>query len=357
MNYAAIVPVYNPESGLLPLCESLLRDFALLLVVDDGSNENTEQFAKLPKGTRLIRHTVNRGKGRAMKTALEWVLQNAPEMDGAVFADGDGQHRPEDVVATAERAQKADRVTLGTRDFSASNIPFRSRFGNVLTSFLVRLMFRIPIYDTQTGLRAIPRRLFPKMVKLTGERYEYEMRLFDLLRNLNEKLEQVPIKTIYIENNRASHFMPVRDSIRVYRGLFGDAFVKFCCSSFLGFLVDNTIFSLIIFVISPIGLLRRYEILIGLVIARISSSVVNYLVNARFVFRETARFEVESSSRYFVLAISIAVMSYVGTVFFSAFLDANGIFITVVKIVFESVLFIVSYRLQKLWVFRRGRND
>ena len=220
---ALVVPVYNPEPGLKGLCEALLPRFGRVIVVDDGSDEHIEDFAALPAGVTLLRHEVNRGKGRAIKTAFEWLVANAPEVQGAVFADGDGQHRPEDVVRVAARMLETGRATLGVRDFTRAAIPFRSRFGNVCTSFLVRLLFRLKIYDTQTGLRAIPSKLFAAMIATPGERYEYEMRLFGLLRDHREPLEQIPIETIYIDSNRASHFRPFIDSVIIYRSLFAAA--------------------------------------------------------------------------------------------------------------------------------------
>lgn len=354
-NFAAVVPVFNPEPGLIELCKSLCGEYVRVIVVDDGSVEGVDAFVQLRSLQRnlvLVTHKVNQGKGRAMKSALEWLSGNAPEVEGAVFVDGDGQHRPKDVAAVVDKSLETGNVTLGTRDFSKANIPFRSRFGNVITSFLVRLMFRISIYDTQTGLRAIPRRLFSEMIALPGERYEYEMRLFGLLRLLGERMEQVPIETIYLENNRASHFRPICDSIKIYRGLFGSAFLKFCTSSLASFLLDNAVFTMMIYAVQALGLLRRYDILLSLVVARLISSAFNYFCNQKVVF--CSRSSVSSSvMRYAILAIGTVISSYVLTAIFSAVFNALGATITVVKIGVETVLFFLSYQAQKRWVFKR----
>lgn len=225
-NVAAVIPVFNPEPGLTALAASLLESYSTVVVVDDGSRENTEGFDALPEGVSIVRHEVNRGKGRAIKTAIAWLKENRPQVEVAVFVDGDGQHRPEDVERVVDRSLETRSAVLGVRDFRKAGIPFRSRFGNVVTAFLVRLMYRIPIYDTQTGLRAIPSRLFDMMLATDGERFEYEMRLFGKLAEAHEPLEQVSIETIYIASNRASHFRPVRDTVRIYRGLFGGRFLK-----------------------------------------------------------------------------------------------------------------------------------
>jgi len=347
---AAVVPVFNPEQGLPGLCDALSALFGLVVVVDDGSTENQGDFAKLPPTCEIVRHAQNMGKGRAIKSAIGHLRKNHPEVAVLVCCDGDGQHAPEDVERVAAHALQTGRATLGVRSFRESRVPFRSRFGNVLTSFLVRTIFRFPIYDTQTGLRAIPSRLFASFEALQGERYEYEMRQFGLMRTLGEAFEQVPVKTIYIENNRASHFRPIVDSVRVYRGLFGGTFARFCASSVFGFVVDNLVFSVALLSLQSLGVARRYDILASLVLARVVSATANYMANRLFVFK-SERPVVSSYARYWILVLFIGAMSYVLTACLSALFDAKGLMITAIKIAAETGLFFVSYKLQKRWVF------
>jgi glycosyltransferase involved in cell wall biosynthesis len=348
---AAVIPVFNPEPGLTALSHSLLELYSTVVVVDDGSAENIGGFDLLPKGICLVRHEINRGKGRAIKTAIAWLKENRPDVKVAVFVDGDGQHRPNDVVKVVEKAVETDRVTLGVRDFHKAGIPFRSRLGNVVTAFLVRLMFRIPIYDTQTGLRAIPCRLFDMMLDTEGERFEYEMRLFGKLADLRESLEQVSIRTIYIASNRTSHFRPVRETVRIYRGLFGGRFLKFIGSSFAGFFVDNGVFTLLLCALAPLALDRSVDILISILAARVISASVNYLLNRHFVFRSKNRQSL-SICRYAALACAVMALSYAGTFLVSTVFNACGVRITGIKIVVDLILFLLSYKLQKTWVFR-----
>lgn len=347
---AVVVPVFNPERGLLGLCDALAALFGVVIVVDDGSTENQDDFSRLPSKCELVRHEHNRGKGRAIKSAIEHLRKCHPEVTAMVCCDGDGQHEPHDVEKVAVHAMQTGRATLGVRNFQEMGVPLRSRFGNVLTSFLVRTFFRFPIYDTQTGLRAIPSRLFGAFETLQGERYEYEMRQFGLLKTMGESFEQIPIKTIYIENNRASHFRPIVDSIRVYKGLFGGPFVRFCASSIFGFVVDNLVFTIVLLLLQSFGLARRYDILVSLALARIVSATANYMANRLFVFKSEGPV-VSSYARYWVLVLFIGVMSYVLTACLSALSDARGLMITVIKIVAETGLFFVSYKLQKRWVF------
>lgn len=345
-----VIPVFNPEPGLRALVTALRERFGGVVVVDDGSDENAADFAELPSEVVLLRHAVNRGKGRAIKTALEWLMAQGERFSTAVFADGDGQHLPADIERVATRSVETNRVAFGVRDFLKSQIPLRSRFGNLMTAGLVRIFFGITIGDTQTGLRAIPQRFWRELLTLSGERYEYEMRLFGFLHQRREALEQVPIEVVYLENNRTSHFRPIVDSVKIYRGLFGDAFAKFCASSLFGFLVDNLVFTAALYLLHAQGMLRRHDILISLIVARAVSAGVNYAFNRSLVFHSQTEVA-PSAARYAALVVLIAALSYAGTAALSAALDAMGIWITGIKIGVETVLFVLSYRLQKKWVF------
>lgn len=218
MNTIAVIPVYNPEPGLKALVEGLMARGFEVVVVDDGSRMDRERFAELPGNVKILAHPENRGKGRAIKTALEYL--QSTDYRFAVFCDGDGQHRLDDIVKVTEYAEKTGNTTFGVRDFFRPGIPLRSRFGNIWTSGVMRLCFGFKIGDTQTGLRAIPRRLWSAMIQMAGERFEYEVKMFPLLKKLGEKLEQVPIETVYLERNRTSHFKPFTDSVKIYRALF-----------------------------------------------------------------------------------------------------------------------------------------
>lgn len=348
---AAVIPVFNPEPGLIPLVKNLLPAYQTIVVVDDGSVENVEAFDLLPAGVEILRHARNMGKGRAIKTAISHIAEKHPEIECAVFVDGDGQHAPEDVANVVFESLKSGNIVLGVRDFSSAGIPFRSRFGNVWTSFLVRLIHRFPIRDTQTGLRAIPRRLFKDVLAIEGERYEYEMRLFGKMKSLGENIGQVPIKTIYIAGNRSSHFNPLKDSIRVYRGLLGGSFLKFCVSAILSFAVDNGVFIFLFRMFSFGGLRRELAISAALVSARVASALFNYYGNKKLVFSSDSGVR-ESLVKYSLLAVFVMALSCLGTTFVSAVWDLEGYAVAAVKILVDLILFVVSYQAQKKWVFR-----
>jgi glycosyltransferase involved in cell wall biosynthesis len=217
---AVLVPAWLPEECAVPLIDSLAAaGFGALIVVDDGSGPESlpifRAVAALPL-VHLLRHAVNLGKGRALKTGINYVLDALPQISGLVTADADGQHTAADIIRVAEALSSADGgVVLGARAF-ARGVPLRSRLGNLLTRRIFGLVTGAWLLDTQTGLRAFPRSVLPTLMALEGERYEYEMTVLAHVCRNGRKPVEVPIETIYIDANRSSHFDPIRDSMRIY---------------------------------------------------------------------------------------------------------------------------------------------
>jgi putative flippase GtrA len=130
---------------------------------------------------------------------------------------------------------------------------------------------------------------------------------------------------------------------------------RFSASSLLGFVVDNVVFTVVLVALQSPHFLRRHDILISLIVARAVSASVNYAANKKYVFRSHAALS-SSFMRYWALVVIIAALSYAGTALLSYALDLRGPYITVGKIVVETVLFILSYRLQRIWVFGPTQN-
>jgi dolichol-phosphate mannosyltransferase len=129
-------------------------------------------------------------------------------------------------------------------------------------------------------------------------------------------------------------------------------FIKFSASSIIGFLADNLVFAGVLFAVEDHVTYRRTAILLSLVVARLASATLNYVCNRKFVFHSHA--EVASSFvRYWVLVGIVAVLSYAGTSAVSWVGDLRGWAIPAAKILVETVLFILSYKAQRRWVFSR----
>ncbi len=228
-DYVVIIPALNPPTNLIDYVKRLLEEgIAKVIVVNDGSERELNYiFHDLINlnGTILLSHEINKGKGRALKTAFKYVLEQLTEIKGVITADADGQHAAEDVLKIAkELNENEDSIVLGVRDFSQANVPWRSFLGNRVTSFLFSLFFGYNLEDTQTGLRGIPKKKLRQLLEIKGERYEYEMNMLILAKKIGLKIVQVPIQTLYFNNNKGSHYRSVVDSLRVLRRIIAGFF-------------------------------------------------------------------------------------------------------------------------------------
>ena len=225
MKILPIIPSLDPDNKLIILVDNLIKSgYNKILIVDDGSKDKTI-FNKLKeyKECIILTHEINKGKGEALKTAFKYYKDNLMDKNkGVICLDSDGQHLVEDIINISNKLVETDNFILGTRLFNTKETPFKNKFGNRTTSFLFKLLYKVYLKDTQTGLRAIPNRLIDMHLSTEGSRFEYEINtLIELVLN-KEKIEEVDIKTVYLkDSNKHSHFNPIIDSYRVYKALLG----------------------------------------------------------------------------------------------------------------------------------------
>ena len=346
-NVGIIIPSLDPTEKLIELVENLHKNnYFNVIVINDGSAKSYNKiFDKLEKDlyVKVLKHEINLGKGQALKTAFLYMLENKKDIEYLITVDSDGQHQINDINKCYDKiCTNPNAVVFGCRDFfnNTENIPSRSKFGNRLTHRLLKLFYKINLSDTQTGLRAFSRSNAENFIKVRGERFEYEMNM--ILECGKQKIEilEVPIETIYLEENKSSHFNPIVDSFKIY-----SVFFKFIISSITAFLVDISIFSIIMFFI---GTLFSSAIFIATYSARVISAICNYLINKNKVFKSKSS-KVNSSIKYFVLCVVIATISAVLVDWLDKKWGAN---VTVLKICVDMLLFVVSYKMQKWWVFK-----
>jgi glycosyltransferase involved in cell wall biosynthesis len=354
VNVTVVLPSLNPDEKMVNTVKGLLKEgFEDIVVVDDGSDEPHkkyfEEVAALA-GVHVLTHEKNQGKGRAMKTAFAYIMNNRSDISGVVTVDGDGQHLPKDIRKCVETMEvEKDKVILGVRDFSGADVPARSRFGNNLTKGVFRLACGIKISDTQTGLRAIPFQYLPIMIQIEGERYEYETNQLLIIKKQKIEMKEVVIETVYLDDNSSSHFHPIRDSLKIYEVIF-----KFLASSLCSFVVDITLFTIINMVLAHSSVDAKIRLLVATAGARLISSLVNYTMNRKVVFQSEESVG-SSLPRYYLLCVCQAAASY-GLVylFVGILFHLNGsILETLIKFIVDMCLFFVSFRIQQRWVFKK----
>ncbi|WP_454149677.1 glycosyltransferase [Microbacterium lacticum] len=332
-----LIPAYEPTSQL-PALVAQLRETAPaleILIVDDGSGDGFgDVFAAAEDaGARVITHPVNRGKGAALKTGFAEIGARAPGV-GVVTADADGQHMAVDIVAVAAAVAERDgALVLGVREFR-DTAPVRSRLGNAVARTLFQLATGRRISDTQTGLRGISGDRIAWALSIPGDGFEYEQRMLLRVAPDAVALTEVPIETVYLGRNESSHFRPVRDSLRVLAPL-----ALFTASSLAAFVVDT----LALLVLNAL----TGWLVASIVVARLLSASVNFVVNRRMVFRAGGTAVPAQAARYALLAAALLASN----IAWMSFLTDAGLALLPAKAVTEGVLFILSYGVQRSLVF------
>ena len=350
-----VLPSLDPDEKLIAVIDGLLEHgFSDIILINDGSKpENMhwfEEAAQHPE-VHLLHHAVNRGKGAALKTAFTWFLENRPDSLGVVTVDGDNQHHPADTRECALHMAKHALLTLGVRDFSLPHVPERSRKGNRITSAVFKIFCGMEISDTQTGLRAIPRKDLKVLNAVKGDRFEYETNMLLALKENGIPFDEVKIRTVYIEENKSSHFRVVRDSWRIYKLILGH-FFRYTFSSLLSSVLEIALVSVLTMLFN--------DLLVGValtavvtVVARVLSSLVNYYLNKKLVFHSKVSTG-KSLLRYTLLVVACMVAQLGLNELVYMLFSIGGeqtLMRTVVHVIIMMVLFIANYFIQQRWVF------
>lgn len=347
-----IIPAYEPDERLLSLLNTLnMEKIEPVIIVDDGSGKGysavfaqAEALVKPNNGVLLV-HETNKGKGRALKTAFRYILENIPDSEGAVTADSDGQHTADCIKKIMKAlSDNPNSLILGVRNLKGEDIPWKSRIGNSVTERVFTFVAGIHISDTQTGLRGIPREFMQLLLNVPGERFEFETQM--LLESVKKyPIKEIPIKTIYDSaENHQTHFNPLIDSLKIYR-ILGKRFLNYFFSS-----ISSSVVDLILFLVFCRLLENKWGFYVATatILARIISAVYNYSINYLLVFKSKEKIS-NSGIKYFVLAVAQMGIS--------ALLVSAGVSLLpfipkiITKIIIDSILFLASYYIQHKYVF------
>jgi len=353
---SVVLPSLDPDEKLIAVIDGLLEyGFSDIILVNDGSKqENLHYFtdlAQMHPQIHLLHHEVNKGKGAALKNAFRWFLDNRPDGLGVVTVDGDNQHHPEDTRACCEHMLKTGHTVLGCRDFNQEDVPARSSFGNKTTSMIFKIFVGMTISDTQTGLRAIPRNVLEQLVTVYGDRFEYETNMLLAFKEKGITFEEVKIRTVYIEENKSSHFRVIHDSWRIYKLILAH-FFRYAASSVACFVVDS---SMVFLLTKLLGSFLMDPLLSGIstVGARVVSSLINFFMNKKLVFQSNVSTG-KAMLRYYALAIPQLIVQWLinqGLYTLLGITEQQAGIRTVIHIFVMCLLFIISFTIQQRWVF------
>ena len=200
---AIVIPVYQESKVLEGVIKELFRHrYTNIIIVDDGSTDDSFAVAK-NMGVMVLRHTLNRGKGAAIKTGI--AAAGVIGADVVVSFDGDGQHDPSDIPQMLSFIHKGYDVVLGSRFIKKLDIPVIKKVGNYCANVITYFLYGIWVTDSQSGLRAYSKRAFSRLDR-TSDRYEFDSVVLREIRHNHLPFIEFPMHVRYTEYSQQKQY-------------------------------------------------------------------------------------------------------------------------------------------------------
>ncbi len=193
MKILALLPAYNEAAHLEKVLTEVKKYIDAILVVDDGSKDETAAIAR-KCGVELLSRGYNCGKGQSLRDGYAWALEKG--FDAVIMLDSDGQHDPARIPAFAEKFRSTRaHLIIGARDYN--EMPFRRRFPNKIGKALFSAAVGQVIPDNQSGYRMLDRELMKRMLDSKENGYHFEVEMIAVCVAEGWQIEWVSIPTIY----------------------------------------------------------------------------------------------------------------------------------------------------------------
>lgn len=207
-----IVPTYNNDKTIVEVIDDLLKYTDKIIIVNDGSTDNTKTLLEKYNFLDIISYSKNQGKGYALRKAFKFALNKG--FKNAITIDSDGQHFADD-LANFFNCDIENSLIIGSRNMTNSDIPNKSSFGNKFSNFWFKTETGIKLTDTQSGYRLYPIKKL-QSIKYFTKKYEFEIEVIVKAAWKGINVCNVPIKVYYApKDKRISHFRPFKDFFRI----------------------------------------------------------------------------------------------------------------------------------------------
>ncbi len=313
-NSVVLIPSYQPEETLIILSRGLMNQGFKVLIVDDGSGPSYQHIFEASKEfATVIGYDHNQGKGFALKHGFKYIIDNFGEFKGVITADGDGQHRILDIVAMEEKLSESNTTIIGTRYFD-TKIPFKSKIGNDMSQFTQSLSTYRYLQDNQCGLRAFLIKDLPELIKIGGNRYEYEMRVITHLQYKEIPYITMRVETIYEDGNKTSHFRPLLDTLLIQSSILLSGLINI-----ISYIVQAVLaFVFINFVYTSEEIIMRNELS---VVSAFLAALILHIVLLLIFYRP--RYPAKTILRVLLYQLLILIAIFVTVCLFTEFLGLH----------------------------------
>ena len=195
MKAVAVIPAYNEETTIGAVIEATRKHVDVVLVVNDGSSDRTEEIAR-GRGAVVVSHVINRGLGAAIGTGFAAALKLGADV--AITLDADGQHDASELPKFLEAIEGGADVVIGSRMLTRVGMPWYRQVANVLGNIVTFVLFGAWVTDSQSGFRAFTSYAMEK-IQIKTNRMEVSAELIAESKRRNLTLVEVPIKAIYTD--------------------------------------------------------------------------------------------------------------------------------------------------------------
>jgi glycosyltransferase involved in cell wall biosynthesis len=213
LRFCALIPAYNLSQTISEVVHQTREHIREILVVDDGSQDDTARLAK-ESGAKVLRIAKNQGKGWALRSGFKHLLEKPWE--GIITLDGDLQHDPVEIPNLIEEHDKSrSQIVIGSRMAETEKMPWIRYWTNRIGVYCISWAVGQPLTDTQSGFRLYGREVL-ETIPLWTTRYDTETEILLKAGLLGMKITYVPIKTIYHEGDEnSSSFRPFPDTFLI----------------------------------------------------------------------------------------------------------------------------------------------
>lgn len=339
--FTSVIPAYNPGNIVTTIVSEVSKHVDAVIVVDDGSDRENKRYLEqcaLLKNVRLITFPANKGKGHAIIAGIQEALKHHP--DYIFTIDSDGQHDPKEIqefkhlITTAHHPYD---LIIGERQ-AITDMPLRSKIGNVFTARLFSAFLKKSLDDTQSGFRVLSADFAKDVIaSITPGRFETEMRMLIYAVESNRTIGRVTIETIYFDNNKGSSFRPLQDSLLVLV-----PFSKYAVVTFTSFLLDYSIFMALSYLLGIYYLFAH-------IVSRTCSGTFNFFVNKHIVFESNSK-KFQEGIRY-ITAVLFALLATALLLY--CFVDLIGFPKAIAKPVAEFTMVLINFMSLNKIIFNR----
>ena len=209
MKIGVIIPAFNEAETIPHLIKHLLPLVNEVVVVDDGSTDNTAEEAKA-KGAQVLRHPKRMGKGAALRTGFQYALNEG--FHAVITMDADGQHDWREIPRFIQASREGEAgIIIGNRMGDVHNMPVVRLWTNRVTSWLISCLSHQRIEDSQSGYRLIMTKVL-RDVKLVTSNFDTESEILVKASRQGYRMQSIPIRTIYLDES--SKIKPLLDTFR-----------------------------------------------------------------------------------------------------------------------------------------------